>query len=366
MGPDDRGGRLLVQQVARGLLRDDLLPHRLPQGELSGRVHGGGDLLRHVDKGQGPVLRQPLRRDGDRGAAARRQLLRAQLHRLRQLDPLRPRRGQERRPPGGRRDHGRARAGRAVRIDLGLLRPRRRSRRQQAGDRVPRQVRRPRLDRRVAARHARGAARGAGVGPEGPGRRAARPGLDLRLRRVVRGRGSARRRLCVPAPADPGRGVRPARAALARKGDARHVPLVAPARRRCARRSPRRSTARYPSSRRSRTAAWLTVGGIVAEAKKVRTRSGQLRHVREARRPRGTGRALHPRCDLGAGAGRRARPRRHRPRPARPQGARQDIASASRTPRSSSRTRSRSPAPRGTRSPRRSRSRSTPPAFEPS
>ena len=124
-----------------------------------GRVHGGGDLVRHVDEGQGPVLRQPLRRDGDRGPAARRQLLRAQLHRLGQLDPLRPRRRQERRPPGGRRDHGGARAGRAVRVDLGLLRPRRRSSREQAGDRVPRQVRGPGLDRRLAPRHARGPAR---------------------------------------------------------------------------------------------------------------------------------------------------------------------------------------------------------------
>ncbi len=35
VGPDDRGGRLLLQQVARGVLRDDLVPHRLPQGELS-------------------------------------------------------------------------------------------------------------------------------------------------------------------------------------------------------------------------------------------------------------------------------------------------------------------------------------------
>ena len=36
---DDRGGRLLVQQVARRLLRADLLPDRLPEGELPGRVH---------------------------------------------------------------------------------------------------------------------------------------------------------------------------------------------------------------------------------------------------------------------------------------------------------------------------------------
>ena len=59
---DDRGRRLLVQQVPRGLLRADLLPHRLPEGQLPGRVHGGGDLLGDVDEGQGPVLRQQMRR----------------------------------------------------------------------------------------------------------------------------------------------------------------------------------------------------------------------------------------------------------------------------------------------------------------
>ena len=110
---DDRGRRLLVQQVPRRLLRADLLPHRLPEGQLPGRVHGGGDLLGDVDQGQGPVLRQPLQRDGDRGAAARRQLLRPRLRRLGQLDPLRARRGQERRPRRGRGDHRRARGRRA-------------------------------------------------------------------------------------------------------------------------------------------------------------------------------------------------------------------------------------------------------------
>ena len=56
-----------------------------------------------------PVLRQPLRGDGDRRPAARRQLLRPQLRRQRERDPVRPRRGQERRPLGGRGDHPRPR-----------------------------------------------------------------------------------------------------------------------------------------------------------------------------------------------------------------------------------------------------------------
>ena len=80
---DGGRGRLLVQQVPRRLLRADRLPHRLPQGQLPGRVHGRGDLLGDEHEGQGPVLRQPLRGDGHRGPAARRQLLRPQLHRPR-------------------------------------------------------------------------------------------------------------------------------------------------------------------------------------------------------------------------------------------------------------------------------------------
>ena len=36
--------RLLVQQEPRRLLRDDQLPHRLAQGQLPGRVHGGAHL----------------------------------------------------------------------------------------------------------------------------------------------------------------------------------------------------------------------------------------------------------------------------------------------------------------------------------
>ena len=220
-------GRLLLQQVPRRLLRADLLPHRLPEGQLPGRVHGGGDLLGDEHQGQGALLRQPLRGDGDRGAAARRQLLRPQLRRLREGDPLRPRRGQERRPRGGRGDPARPR-GRPDRLDLGLLRTGRLTRGQQTGDRMPDQVRRPRLDRRHPQGDARGAAGGAVVRPEGPGGRAARPGLDLRLRRRGRQRerrlGQAHHR-----PPISGRGVRARRAAGAGEGDARHLPLLAPA-----------------------------------------------------------------------------------------------------------------------------------------
>ena len=75
------GAGLLLQQVARRLLRADRLPHRVPEGELAGRVHGRADLLGHEHEGQGALLRGRLRRDGDRGRAARRERLRRGLPR---------------------------------------------------------------------------------------------------------------------------------------------------------------------------------------------------------------------------------------------------------------------------------------------
>ncbi len=177
---------LLVQQGARGLLRDDRLPHGLPEGEPPRPVHGGPDLLGHADQGQGAVLRQRLRRDGHRGAAARRQQLGRGLHGRRGPHPLRPDRRQGRRRGGGARDRAGARGGRAVHDAVGLLRARRRHADQQARAREPRQVRRPRLDRRDARRDAHGARGGRRLGPEGAGRRARGPGLDLRPRRAAR------------------------------------------------------------------------------------------------------------------------------------------------------------------------------------
>ncbi len=87
--------------------------------------------------------------------------------------------------------------------------------------------------------------------PEGPGGLAAGPGLDLRPRRRGRRRGRRRPR---PAPADRPRRVRPARAAAAGEGDARDLPLLAPAGRGRATRCGPGSTARSPSWRASRTA----------------------------------------------------------------------------------------------------------------
>ena len=157
-----------------------------------------------------PFFVNKCARDGHRGAASGRQLLRPRLHRLRQLDPLRTRRGQERRPQRGRDDHRLTRGRGAVRVDLGLLRAGRLSRGQQASDRVPRQVRRAGLHGRLAPRDARGPRRRPGRRSEGTGRLAPRAGIDLRPRRR---RGQTPRRFGVRAtpPRGAGRGVRAAR-----------------------------------------------------------------------------------------------------------------------------------------------------------
>ena len=106
------GAGLLLQQVARRLLRADRLPHRLAEGAPPARVHGGADLLGDEHEGPRAVLRQRVPRDGDRGAAARRERVAVRLRGRRGQDPLRPERGQERRRVGGAGDRRRARGGR--------------------------------------------------------------------------------------------------------------------------------------------------------------------------------------------------------------------------------------------------------------
>ena len=99
---------------------------------------------------------------------------------------------------------------------------------------------------------------------------------SLRLRRWRRER--QRRRGGVRgarAPADPDRGVRAARAAGDREGVDRPVHLRAPAQagaRGAARAS---STARWPSSPQRKDKDWVSAGGIITAAKKIRTRNGE-------------------------------------------------------------------------------------------
>ena len=268
---DDRGGRLLLQQVPRRLLRADLLPHRLPEGQLPGRVHGRGDLLGDVHQGQGAVLRQPLRGDGDRGAAARRQRLRPRLRRLRaRRSASASTRSRTSATPRSRRSCGPARTARS-RLDLGLLRAGRLARRQQARDRVPDQVRRPRLDRGDPQGDAGGAAGGAVGRPEGPGGRQIGQGSIFDLDDERRGgrpsqAQSAIRRSSAPSSTAP---------SCWRWRRRRSAP-TSPRTRwpKCATRCGPASTAPSPSSRGSPDGAWVTVGGIVVECKKIRTKSG--------------------------------------------------------------------------------------------
>ena len=237
------GAGLLVQQVARRLLRAHRLPHRVAAGPPPEGVHGGADLLGDEHEGPRAVLRQRVPRDRDRGAAAGRELVRVRLRRRRGADPVRPERGQERRRLGGAGDRQRARGGRPVRVALGLHRARRPAGREQARARVAGQVRRARLDGRLAARDARGAGARALARAARLGRAAARTELALR-----RGRGEAR------APADRLRGVREERAPAAGEGDARPLRLRAPARGDPRRSSGARPTRRSPSSSAAATA----------------------------------------------------------------------------------------------------------------
>ena len=78
------------------------------QREPPVRVHGRADLVGDEHEGPRAVLRQRVRRDGDRGAAAGRQLVAGRLRGRRGEDPLRAERREER-----RRRRARARSSRA-------------------------------------------------------------------------------------------------------------------------------------------------------------------------------------------------------------------------------------------------------------
>ena len=190
LGRHGAGAGLLLQQVARRVLRADRVSHRVAAREPPEGVHGRAHLLGHEHEGQGAVLRQRVRRARHRGAAARREHVADRLRRRRGEDPLRAERGEERRRVGLPRDRARARGGRAVRVDLGLHRARRPAGREQARARVARQGGRARLDRRVAQGHARVARAGARRG----GRSSSPTSCSARARSSTSARWPARRR----------------------------------------------------------------------------------------------------------------------------------------------------------------------------
>ena len=278
--------------------------------------------LRHVDQGQGPVLRRPLRGDGDRDPAARRQPLRPRVHGRRGQHPLRARRREGRRLRRRRGDEARPRGGRPVHEPVGLLRARRLPHGQQEGDRGADQVRRLRLHRRHPPRDARRAGGRAGRGLQGPARRPDRPGLDLRPRPGGRRRVAVRG--AVP-PADPVARVRAPGAAGDREGVDRPVHLRPPAQAR-ARGAAGQGRLRLrrgdgPQGRRVHDDRRHDHGGQEDPRP-----LGVDADVRHARRPRGRGRADGVREDAGdrrgGAAGRRDRARQG---PRRPQGGRQGL-----------------------------------------
>ena len=271
---NERSRRLLVQQGARGLLRADRLPHGLPQGELPRAVHGGADLVRHADQGQGAVLRRRVRarwasrccrptstRSGADFAVVDGKI-RFGLTAVKGVGEGAVRAIVQAREEGG-----------AVHVALGLLRARRRAADQQARAREPDQVRRPRLDRRDARRRC--------------WRRSRRRSPPARSRRPTRspGQGSifdlgepveARRRTRAP-PAGARRRVRPARAARVREGDARAVPDEPPARRGARPAAPQASTAAARPRRTAASARRVSVGGLVAGAARDDARAAATR-----------------------------------------------------------------------------------------
>ena len=174
-----------------------------------------------------PVLRQRVRRDGDRGAAARRQRVGGRLRGRRGEDPLRPERGQERgRDRGAARSSPRARM--AARSRRSGTSPSASTRRSSTSARSSRSS--------SAARSTRPAPRGWGCSACSSRRsatgRSSQPTGSL-------GQGSIfdlgafdadDSRVARAPPADPDRRVREAGAAAAREGDARPLRLRAPAR----------------------------------------------------------------------------------------------------------------------------------------
>ena len=230
------------------------------------------------------------------------------LRRRRGQDPLRPQRGQERRRQRGARDHRGAQGGRPVHVDLGLHRARRPAGREQARARVAGQVRRARLDRRLAHGDARRARAGARLRAEARSRPARGAGLDLRPRlRRRRAEAEVARKHHPPIA---GERVREGRAAAAREGDARPLRLRASAQRGARpaapqdRRDARR--ARAPARRRGRHRRRHRLGGQAPDDEE-----GRADGVPPARGPDRLGRGRRLLGDLRDGA----RAVRRRPHP---------------------------------------------------
>ena len=167
----------------------------------------------------------------------------------------------------------RTRDGRADQLDLRLLRTGRLPRGQQTGDRMPDQVRRARLHRGQPQRDAGGAARGPVLGPEGAGRRAARArarSSTSATPTAAAGGGPAQAQARPPIPAaefDRAELLAMEKETLGTYLSSHPLTEVGPALR-------AKVDCSLSELDRKPDGAWVTVGGIVVECKKIRTKSG--------------------------------------------------------------------------------------------
>ena len=251
---------------------------------------------------------------------------RDRLRRRRGQDPLRPQRGQERRRQRRAGDHRGARGRRPVRVDLGLHRAGRPAGREQARARVARQVRRARLDRRLAAWGCSSVLEQALA----YGQKLAPTGSPGRARSSTSASAAPRRRGRAEAPsADPADEFEKSRAAAAREGDARPLRLRAPAHA-VATSCGARPTRRSPSSSAAATARSSRSAASSRRVKQLTTKKGEpMVFLRSTTRPARGGRRLQ--LDLRGGArALRRRPHPRRQGPHRPQAAGRDEADRAR------------------------------------
>ena len=258
--------RLLVQQEPRRLLRAHQLPHRLAQGQLPGRVHGGAHLQRHEHQGQGALLREPVPRDGHRGAAAGRQRERRRLHRGGGQDPLRPERRE------GRGDAA----------------PSRRSSRRAPPARSPRSTTSAAASTRRSSTSARSRRSSRAAPSTAPATRGAACSRRCRGHGRRRAAAQGRRRRAREASSTPSRRTTGCRspasgaAARVRPGDAaararrrRWASMCRPTRSRaCASSSATRSMSSSPRSTTRADGSVLWTGGIIANAQKKVSKNG--------------------------------------------------------------------------------------------
>ena len=243
----------------------------------------------------------------------------ARLRGRRGQDPLRPERGQERRESAVARDRRRARGGRAVHVDLGLLRARRPAGREQARARGARQVRRARLDGGVAEGDAR-RARGRALLRAGATRRTGSPARARSSTSAARSRAGGRAT------------TRRSRARSSRKRSSsrsrrRVSASTSPSIRSTASRRPAAPQDRLPLAEveRRRDGEVVTVGGIVGALKQLTTKKGdpmvflRLDDLSGSRRDGRLQLGLRGRARAARG-----RPRPRRQGPGRPQGGRDE------------------------------------------